>query len=262
MDGLQRRNEQEQGDFPRVRVLGIPFARMTMLETVQWIASRIRAGDKLQIVTANPEIVMAAQKNGELFSLLQRVSLVTPDGIGVVWAAKTLGAPLPERVAGYDLLHELMKRANEEQWRVYLFGASADANEQAARKLQEQYPGARIVGRRDGYFREEDEPSIVADINEKKPHLLFVALGAPKQELWIARHWHELNVNAAMGVGGSFDVLAGLVKRAPLLWQKLNLEWLYRLLSQPSRWRRQLALPQFVWKVFTSSFFSKFLKDR
>jgi N-acetylglucosaminyldiphosphoundecaprenol N-acetyl-beta-D-mannosaminyltransferase len=168
-----------------------------------------------------------------------------------VYAAKWTGQPITERVTGIELLEALMKQADQHHWNVYLLGAAPDVNRLAAEKLAERYPGARVVGYRDGFFHKDEEEQIVQEIVERKPHLLFVAMGAPKQDQWIASHWLQLQVPLVMGVGGSFDVIAGKVKRAPVLWQKLHLEWMYRLLSQPSRWKRQLAIPRFVWTVLS-----------
>lgn len=233
----------------RVRILQVPFLSETLQDTAQYIASCIQQGKRMQIVTANPEIVMLGRQSPSYMELLQRADVVTPDGIGVVLASRWIGEPLPERVAGYELLHELMKQADRNGWSYMLVGASPASCTGAAETLQQMYPQARCAGHFDGYFNTEEEKKIVACIQEARPHLLFVGLGAPRQEEWIARHLPELPVNVAMGVGGSLDVLSGTVQRAPEMWQKLNLEWLYRLLSQPKRWRRQLLLPKFALSV-------------
>jgi N-acetylglucosaminyldiphosphoundecaprenol N-acetyl-beta-D-mannosaminyltransferase len=233
----------------RVTILGVPFLHATRQETVEILTRRIMNHEKTQVVTANPEIVMLGRQSEEYMKLLQQAHVVTPDGIGVVLASRWIGEPLPERVAGYELLHALMKQADTYGWKYMLVGASPESCAGAAEKLKEQYPQAHCSGYFDGYFSAEEEKEIVARIKQERPDLLFVALGAPRQEQWIARHLPELPVRLAMGVGGSFDVLSGRVKRAPEVWQKLNLEWLYRLLSQPKRWRRQLLLPQFALSV-------------
>lgn len=233
----------------RVTILGVPFLHATKQETVELLTRRIVDNKKTQVVTANPEIVMMGRQHPSYLNLLRRAEVVTPDGIGVVLASRWIGEPLPERVAGYELLHALMVQADTYGWKYMLVGASPESSAGAAETLKKQYPNACYSGHFDGYFSKEEEKNILDHIKRERPHLLFVALGAPRQEEWIARHLPGLPVNLAMGVGGSFDVLSGKVKRAPEVWQKLNLEWLYRLLSQPKRWRRQLLLPKFVLSV-------------
>lgn len=232
-------------------VLDIPFCKWPMFQTTEWISTQLhtQANRLTQVVTANPEIVMTAQNNAQLRLALHEADLITPDGTGIVWAANYLGDPVAERVAGYDLLHELCKMSEERPFSVYLLGAKEETNQKAADKLTEMYPNLHIVGRRNGYFNVEEEQDIINEINELRPNLLLVALGFPKQEIWIHQHKHKLKVNVAIGVGGSLDVLAGTVKRAPEIWQKLRIEWLYRLLQEPSRFRRQLVLPKFVLAV-------------
>ncbi|GAA4720943.1 WecB/TagA/CpsF family glycosyltransferase [Brevibacillus fulvus] len=230
------------------RILGIPFSIRGFHETVEELVDRIERGEQTHVVTANPEIVMIAQEHQEFRRIVEQ-AYVVPDGIGIVYAAKWLGLPIYERVTGIELLEALMQVADQRGWKVYLLGASPEVNRLAAERLAERYAGAKIVGHRDGYFSQDEEAAIVQEIAEHKPELLFAALGAPKQDLWMDRYAANLQVSLMMGVGGSFDVIAGKVKRAPRVWQRLHLEWLYRLLSQPSRWRRQLAIPRFLWKV-------------
>ncbi|USG65383.1 WecB/TagA/CpsF family glycosyltransferase [Brevibacillus ruminantium] len=229
-------------------ILGVSFATRAFDDTVTHLVDRVREGKWTHVVTANPEIVMLARKQSGFQTLLDQ-AYVVPDGIGIVYAAKWSGEPIRERVTGVELLEALMAEADKQQWNVYLLGASPEVISLAAEKLSQRFPGARLVGYRDGYFQRDEEQAIVQEIAEKQPHLLFVAMGAPRQDEWIAAYRDQLNATLAMGVGGSLDVIAGKVKRAPKLWQRLHLEWLYRLLSQPSRWRRQLAIPLFVWTV-------------
>jgi N-acetylglucosaminyldiphosphoundecaprenol N-acetyl-beta-D-mannosaminyltransferase len=244
----------DMDQLKRVEILGVPFLNETFAGTVELLTRKIEKGEKFQVVTANPEIVMMSKDHPYLLKILQNAEIVTPDGIGIVMASRWMGQPLPERVTGYELLHGLMSRANEKGWKYVLVGASPSSCQGAAEKLQRLYPNAQCAGFFDGYFSPETEIEIIESIRQAKPHLLFVGLGAPKQEEWIAKHLPDLPVHLVMGVGGSFDVLSGLVKRAPKIWQKLNIEWLYRLLSQPKRWRRQLMLPRFalivLWNLF------------
>ena len=198
-------------------------------------------------VTPNPEIVWLARKNTRLKQALNGADLVVPDGIGIVYAAKILGTPLPSRVPGIELASGLLKRMAETSEPVYLLGAKPGVAERASERLKEQYPGLRIVGTGDGYFR-EDAP-VIEQINACRPRLLFVCLGFPRQELWMAEHRDQIDAGLMLGLGGSLDVFAGDVKRAPEGWRRLNLEWFYRLLHQPSRIGRMLKLPVFLLSV-------------
>ncbi|GAA0367745.1 WecB/TagA/CpsF family glycosyltransferase [Bacillus horti] len=238
----------------QTNILGFSFSKWGMKDTVDYVVSylhkdRAEFPHTVHIVTANPEIVMTGLENQELAQAMHTADLITPDGTGIVWAAEHLGDPMPERVAGYDMLHEIAKTSNERPFSVFLLGANEEVNSKAANQLAKQYPHVTVVGRRNGYFDDSQEPEIFDEINALKPDLLLVALGFPKQELWIQRYKQQLQAKVAIGVGGSFDVLAGVVKRAPMMWQKLRLEWLHRLLSQPSRLPRQLAIPKFVLRI-------------
>ena len=234
-------------------ILGVPFAKVTMKDTLNYIIDSIdnrQTTTGIQIVTANPEIVMYGVNNSSYMEILHEAELVLADGIGVVIASKKWGEDqLPERVAGYDLLHELMNYANQHQKKVFLLGASEEVNQLAFEKLQDKFPNAELVGRRNGFFKAEEDAVIIEQIKQVKPDFLFVALGFPKQEEWIAQYKEQLEVPVMMGVGGSFDGIAGKVKRAPMIWQKLYLEWLYRLIQEPKRWRRMLVLPLFLVKA-------------
>lgn len=220
------------------------------------MVDRIESGERTHVVTANPEIVMLARERQDFRSIVEQ-AYVVPDGIGIVYAARWTNQPIYERVTGVELLEALMAEADRRRWIVYLLGAHPEVISLAAEKLAERYPGARVVGHRDGYFRQDEEEQIVQEIAEKQPHLLFVALGAPRQEQWMAKYRDQLNASLMMGVGGSFDVISGKVKRAPAIWQKLHLEWFYRLMCQPSRWKRQVAIPRFVLTVLREKWRSR-----
>ena len=236
--------------LPTVRLFGVPVSRLGMDDTIGYIADGIRNGDKARhIITANPIMLMAALSDASYMAVMKQAELIVPDGTGAVWAARYIGKPVAERVAGFDLLHRLLDRAGDEGWRVFLLGSSAETVNEAYARLRSQYPTVSFVGCRDGYFGAEDDAHIIAEIRQAAPDLLFVARSADKQEPWIARYKAELGVPVMMGVGGSFDVIAGKLKRAPLWVQRLRLEWLYRLLQEPWRYKRMLSLPAFVWKV-------------
>ena len=233
-------------------ILGVKVDLVTMDEAVAEACRLIERGAPKMIVTANAEMIMRATTDGELMEILNSSALVVPDGAGTVWAANYLGYGMKERVAGYDLAQNLMALAPKLGMKIYLFGSAPTVAEKAKEKAEELYPGIEIVGVHDGFFDDEEEKKIIEDITEKKPDILFVALGVPKQEKWLAAHKDELDVPLSIGVGGTFDVMAGVMKRAPLWMQKAKLEWLFRGLMQPSRAGRLLALPKFVMKVVVS----------
>lgn len=233
------------------------MATYSMREARDVIAEQLKEGRESGgkpwlIATANAEMIMAATGNPALMETLNTADLVVPDGAGTVWAAHELGYEMPERVAGYDLVQELLKIAPlaENKFKVFFLGSGPGVAEAAKEKAQKLYPGVEVVGCRNGYFTEADEPEIIREINESGADLLLCALGVPKQELWLKKHLPELKVSAAIGVGGTLDVMAGRVKRAPLWVQKAKLEWAYRgIWMQPSRIGRLMALPKFVLAV-------------
>ncbi|WP_168123986.1 WecB/TagA/CpsF family glycosyltransferase [Paenibacillus sp. HB172176] len=219
-----------------------------MDETVSYLTNNIEEGKLTHVVTANPIMVMSALENPEFARVLRQADLIVPDGAGVVWAAKVGGDPVAERVTGFDLMHRLLEQGEKRKWRVYLLGTTQEIIESAAETLQLQYPQVRIIGYRNGYFGPDQDEEIVEEIRELKPHLLFIARGMEKED-WNVAYKERLNVPFIMGVGGSFDVVSGKLKRAPVLVQKLRIEWLYRLIQEPKRYKRMLALPKFVVKV-------------
>ena len=236
----------------RVDILGVKVDAVTMQGALDRIESFFEERKPVIVATANAEMLMRATQDEELKNILNAAELVVPDGAGTVWAAHHLGYEMPERVAGYDLAQELMKRAPAKNRRVYFFGSAPGVADKAKIKAEKLYPNIKIVGTRNGYFKEEDEPQIIADIKAAKPDLLLAALGVPKQEKWLAKYKDELNVPVSIGVGGTFDVMAGVMKRAPKWMQKAKLEWLFRALLQPKRAGRLIALPKFVLKVHSS----------
>ena len=231
----------------RIPVRGVGFDRLTLAEAARRGEELLADPGGHYVVTPNPEIVWQAGTMPELREALNGADMVIPDGIGVIYASRILGTPLPERVPGIELAGELLSCCAEQDLPVYLLGAKPGVAERAGENLQKTYPGLRIAGCGDGYFR-EDGPVLEA-IRASGARLILVCLGFPKQELWMAAHRDELGQALMLGVGGSMDVFAGDVKRAPEVWRRWGLEWLYRLLSQPSRLGRMLKLPVFLLSV-------------
>ncbi|AEF16478.1 glycosyl transferase, WecB/TagA/CpsF family [Thermoanaerobacterium xylanolyticum LX-11] len=236
----------------RFVIFDVPIDKVNMKQAVDTV-EKFLSEDRLHMVaTPNAEIVMMAQKDPEYKEILNKTDLNVPDGSGVIFASKIYKEELPERVAGFDLMMELIKVASAKKYKIYLLGAKSDVVKAAYLNLKRQYSEIDIVGFHDGYFSKDDEDEIIHDINEKNTDLLFVALGAPKQEKWIYENRNKLKAKVAIGVGGSFDVIAGKVTRAPEIYRKLGLEWFYRLLKEPWRYKRMMALPKFAVKVLFS----------
>lgn len=231
----------------RIEVMDIPFDNVTMEEALDAAEMLLDKPGAAYGVTPNAEIVYETMFNQELRQIVCQADLVLPDGAGVVLGAKILGTPLKQKVAGIEFAQNLMERLKNTDKTFYFLGSKPGIAELAAEKMQEKYPGLKICGTADGYF--QDEKQVVAAINEKKPDVLFVCLGAPKQEIFMANHKDELQVGLMMGLGGSLDGFAGTVKRAPRWMIRLNLEWLYRLLKEPRRLGRMMRLPKFLWQV-------------
>lgn len=228
----------------RTDVLGVAFDNVTLDEAVDRALALLEEEGPHLVVTPNPEIVQRAEKDPEFAEILSKAHLVLPDGVGVIYAAKILGRPLRARVPGIDFASALLGRAAGTGKRLFLLGAAPGVAELAAANLRAAYPGLTVCGTHDGYFK-EDGP--VADaIREARADLVFVCLGAPKQEKWIAANGAAAGARLYVGLGGSLDVFAGKVERAPESFQKLGLEWLYRLVKQPSRIGRMAKLPLFL----------------
>ncbi|SFS71145.1 WecB/TagA/CpsF family glycosyltransferase [Paenibacillus sp. BC26] len=232
-------------------IMGIPVPKLTMKETIAIIDQVIdeRRPELFHVVTLNPEITMSCQHDAQLRNIVEEAGLLTADGIGIVMVSHLKGNPLPERVTGCDLLLQLLQSNGTTTRTYYLLGASKETNELAAEEIERSYPGAKVTGRHHGFYSEAEEERIIGEIEGLSPDILVVALGAPRSERLIHSYKHKLNARVAIGVGGSLDIIAGTVKRAPAIWQKWNVEWLYRLLNQPSRWRRQLILPRFAFRA-------------
>ena len=230
----------------KAAILGSKVDIVDSKETLAIIEEIIRSSNPTQIVTLNAEIAYNAQYDSRLSELIKTAKLVTPDGIGIIWAGHVLGYKFKERVTGIDLVYSLCRVAAQKGYRVYLLGAAPGIAKAAGENLINEYPHLNICGTHHGYFTPLEHDFLVTEIKKRAPEILFVGLGAPKQEYWIKEHLQELDVPVCIGVGGSFDVIAGLKKRAPAVFIKLNLEWLYRLASEPKRLKRQLVLPKFI----------------
>ena len=236
----------------KINIRGVYFDNVNMEEAMEKVTSMVGTEGLDYMFTPNSEIVQACIENPELFEVINSASIIIPDGIGVVYASKILKTPLKEKVPCCEVAEKLMEYAAKTGDGVFFFGGGKKTEEReaistlAAAKMCEKYPGLNIVGTRDGYFTEADVPSIIEEINNSGAKILFVCLGAPKQEKWIYDNRNALKVNFAAGLGGTLDVFAGTVKRAPDFFIKANLEWFYRLLCMPSRLGRMMKLPKFL----------------
>ena len=224
-----------------VFILGVRVHAVTMAETLAWIEAAVATRAPRQICTGNPEFLMAARRDREFREVLNGADLVVPDGVGLLMAARWLGARLPERVAGSDLIYRIAERAAQHGWGVYFLGAAEGVAARAAERLQSIYPGLKVAGIFAGSPKIEDEDVIVARLRTACPDILLVAYGAPQQDKWIARNRERLGVPVSIGMGGSFDFVAGEARRAPVWIQQLGLEWLHRMGRQPWRVRRILT---------------------
>lgn len=235
-----------------VKLFGVKFHKGDEDELFKRFLYLLNRSRYSMIFTPNPEIVMMAQKDLEYKDILAEGDLVIPDGIGIIMASKIKKLGLDKRMPGIELMDNILKYCNNAKKSIYLLGASEENIKKAADNIQETYPNLTIAGYHHGYFDESEEYKIIDGINEVKPDILFVAMGAPKQEKWMYTHRKILNAKVAMGCGGSIDVWSGSVKRAPKFFRKVGLEWFYRIAAHPSRWRRSLVLPKFLLKVVLS----------
>lgn len=235
-----------------IRILGVRIDNVDQAQAADRIMALVMTGRPHQVVTVNPEFVMRARRDADFRAVLEAASLALPDGVGIVWASYILGTPLRGRATGVQTTLDLAVRAGEQGLSIFLLGGAPGVAEEAAARLVTHAPGLRIAGTYAGSPAPEEEDEIVARIRGAAPDLLLVAYGAPQQDLWIARNQARLGVPLAMGIGGTLDYLSGRVQWPPAIWRRLGLEWLYRLLHQPWRWRRMLALPRFAFLVFAS----------
>ena len=236
--------------MPSEQILGVPVdvvTRESVLSAIeQEIEQRGRGG---YIVAINPEKVMAAQEQEDVRRALEQAFLRIPDGIGVLWASRHLGGTIRSRVTGADLFEDVCALAAKRHWPVFLLGSRPGVAEEASGHLVQRFPGFVVAGAMHGYVKEEGWPEVLETIRGSGARLLFVAMGSPRQEKWLNRHFDATGATIGFGIGGSLDALTGKVRRAPRWAQQAGLEWLWRLILQPSRIGRQMALPRFAWRV-------------
>jgi len=240
----------------KVNVLSVMFSNMTLNETTNYVSKVMdeKRAEPFHIITANPEIVMQMNRDETFKEIEKKSGLITADGIGIIYGAKILGRKIDERVTGVELLVELLKLCDRKHHSIYLLGADEETNKELYEHVQLTYPNIKITGRHNGYFDVNNDGEIVKDINDKKPDFLIMAMGSPRSHKWFDGRRLELQTKLTMDVGGGFDALTGKVKRAPMIVQKLNLEWVYRRLQNPSRAERQKDLYRFAGEVIKERF--------
>ncbi|WP_373483678.1 WecB/TagA/CpsF family glycosyltransferase [Acetobacterium sp.] len=226
----------------RYSILNTYVNAISMDDTIAEVESIIKRRIPTQHVVINASKVNLMQKDKELRKIVNSCPLINADGASIVWAAKNLGIPLKERVTGIDLFNRLVELAHQKEYKIYLFGAKEEVIVKVKRIFEEKYPNLQVVGYRNGYFTEKDEPEIVKNMEESGADMMFVAFSSPKKEYWVNKYLQQLKIPFVMGVGGSFDVVAGLVNRAPMWMQNNNLEWFYRFIQEPRRmWKRYIV---------------------
>ena len=225
----------------KTNVLGINFDHLTLEQAAEKGGEMLRGNKFHYVVTPNPEFVLAAEKDEEFRKVLNAADLVIPDGIGVIYSSRILGTPLPERVPGIEFAAKMLEQLNEMGGRLFLLGAKPGVAEKAGENILAQFPNIVLCGTQDGYFKDEED--VILKVAAARPDLMFVCLGAPKQEKWMARWGQHSGAKLAIGLGGCLDVYAGNVERAPEAWQKMGMEWAYRLKKEPKRITRMAKLP-------------------
>ncbi|MDQ2858741.1 MAG: WecB/TagA/CpsF family glycosyltransferase [Candidatus Eremiobacteraeota bacterium] len=241
-------------------VLGCRVDAIDSAEAVRRIVDLASHDGNALVVTLGTEMVVHAQRNARFRDTVNTSALALCDTVGIVLAARLQGGRVAERVAGVDLLDPLCAACAREAIPVYFLGAKGDTARRAADTLRARHPGLCVAGTRDGYFAASEDHAVAAQVRSSGARVLLAGLGSPRQEMWIREHLPQTGCAVGIGVGGSFDVIAGNVVRAPALWRRLNVEWLYRLVQEPHRWRRQLALPHFVWLVLGERARARFIR--
>jgi N-acetylglucosaminyldiphosphoundecaprenol N-acetyl-beta-D-mannosaminyltransferase len=232
-----------------ISLLGVRVTRLTRAGALETLQAFIESGDPHLVVTADSSAVVIAREDEEFRRIVNAADLVTADSTGILWATRRQGQPLPERVSGCDLAEQLCAMSAREGYSVFLYGAAPGVAEEAAARMKARYPGLTIAGTAHGFLGDTEQEQLIETIRAARPHVLLVAMGIPRQEKWIHRNLTRLNVPVSIGVGGSFDVFAGRVRRAPLWMQRHGLEWAYRLAANPKKIAKVLTLPRFVWMV-------------
>ena len=240
-----------------VKILGVKIHKVNMEQAFSSFLYLLNGNICSMIFTPNTEMVMNASKDQDFRRVLNSGDLIVPDGIGIIYASNHHNLGLEDRVPGIELMEKILKFANTTKKSVFLLGGAPGISEKAAENINDTFPNIVIKGFHDGYFKEEEELKVIDKINETRPDILFVALGTPKQELWMNKHRKILNAKVAMGVGGALDVWSGNSKRAPKIFRDLGLEWLYRLIREPKRIWRMMTIPKFLIRVFLEKDFSK-----
>ena len=230
----------------RIEMMGCQIDNVSMEETLRTIEGFIKSGRPHQHVVVNVDKLVKASRDAELRRIINECALINVDGMPVVWASRLLGKPLKERVAGVDLFEALMRRSAEKGWRVFLLGAREEVVSGVKRAYEKKFPGLTVAGYRNGYWKPEEEAGVVEQIKAAQADLLFVAISSPKKEHFLGRYQAELKIPFAMGVGGTFDVAMGKVKRAPVWMQKAGLEWFYRFLQEPRRMFKRYFIDDMV----------------
>ncbi|SEN31244.1 N-acetylglucosaminyldiphosphoundecaprenol N-acetyl-beta-D-mannosaminyltransferase [Terribacillus saccharophilus] len=233
----------------KVKLMDVPFLNTTKESFLNdRLVPDLLAKRKRFVVTANPEFMMETKVNAQFKQSLLDADYVIADGIGIIYASKMLGTPIQSRVPGFEVMQDLLGIAQTKQLSCYFLGASESTIEKTIKNVKSDYPELHIAGFHHGYIDILDE-EVVKSVKNSNPDLIFVAMGFPKQEQWISTYLPLFDKGIFMGVGGSFDIIAGNAKRAPKVWQKLNLEWFYRLLKEPARWKRMIQLPLFIFEI-------------
>ncbi|MGE5370516.1 MAG: WecB/TagA/CpsF family glycosyltransferase [Solirubrobacterales bacterium] len=240
------------GFFERTQVLGCAVDVVDQEQALAVIRHAIRQRETCQVVSANAEMIDAAQSDSGLRKVFSEAGLVTPDGIGAVWALRRQGYPVSKRVTGVDLTAVLTEIAAREGWRIFVLGSRPEVLEDLRAIWSRTLPGLQLAGMQHGYFSELELPGILESIRSSQADILLVALGSPRQEFFLRDHLAWLGIPVGMGIGGTLDVLSGRAERAPAFWRRFGLEWLYRLIKEPSRFKRQLALPRFASRVLAA----------
>ena len=243
----------------RINILNCPIDKLTMDETLRLIDDSIVNETHLHHVVVNAAKMVHMEKDKELYDSVVNSDIINADGQAVVWASRFLGQPLPERVAGIDLMQNLVKLSDEKNYKIFFFGAKEEVVREVVTRYSEQYSENIIAGYRNGYFNKNEEEDIAKQIAESGAHILFVAISSPTKEIFLNKYKHIIKTPFIMGVGGSFDVVSGKIERAPVWMQKYGLEWFYRFLQEPRRmWKRYLYTnSMFLWLVFKEKLFKK-----